>query len=89
MKNKIKLIVLILSLILVLSLFAQDTASQNNENSNNRQVNNSKFDVMLKPVHHCYVPRRKTVISMEKYQETIDLDKKIRESNKLLYKDMK
>jgi len=36
-------------------------------------------------LHHKCMARRRTVLSLERFQENIDLDKKLKTSNEMLY----
>ncbi len=40
---------------------------------------------LSKPVHHSFMPRRQTVISLERFDEDIDLDSKLKTANEMLY----
>jgi len=89
MKNK-KLIIYLFIIILILSvpLIAQ-ISNENGRSEDLQQPQNAdslNYETKLKiiPGHHVYLPRRQTVISLKRFEEEINLDKKIKQSNQLL-----
>lgn len=77
-KKIIRFLLLILIVLAIVLAFAQNTTPQ-------IDYQNSFSASVMRPRHHACMARRETVISMDRFQEGLDLDKKIKNSNKLLY----
>jgi hypothetical protein len=90
MKNKLPLILIIIILLSVAALIAQIPAqgtpppAQPALNSQATVKPLLKRDIS-KPLHHSCMARRRTVLSLDRYQEDLDLDKKLKTSNEMLY----
>jgi hypothetical protein len=88
MKNRLRLILIILFTAFLLIAFAQNTLPDNplpSTTPSSMTPQSSLQQDQNRPLHHSYLPRRQTVISLERFQEDIDLNKKLLESNKMLY----
>ena len=90
MKNKLPLALIIIFLLTVAVLIAQIPAqvtpppSQPALNPQTAVKPLLKRDIS-KPSHHNCMARKLTVLSLERFQENIDLDKKLKTSNEMLY----
>ena len=89
MKNK-KLIIYLFIIFLILSIPLIAQISNEIERSENlqqpRNADSLNYETRLKiiPDHHMYLPRRQTIISLKRFEEEINLDKIIKQSNQLL-----
>lgn len=62
------------------SIPVQDT------NADSVQIETKPLDsILIQPVQHAFLPRRQTIISLQKFDEEIKLDKIIKQSNRMLY----
>ncbi|MCF7918285.1 MAG: hypothetical protein K9N06_00045 [Candidatus Cloacimonetes bacterium] len=79
-------------LLLILSLFWLSAAAQNQSpaipNTNPEPLSAAaagQTAKLIRPQHHVLMPRRQTRLQFNRFQEKIDLDDKLKKSNKLLY----
>ncbi|MCF7912562.1 MAG: hypothetical protein K9M99_08545 [Candidatus Cloacimonetes bacterium] len=90
MKNKLALALVIIFLLTANALIAQNPQpgtpppAQPAVNPQAAVKPLLKHD-FSKPLHHNCMARRRTVLSLARYQENIDLDKKLKTSNEMLY----
>lgn len=89
MKNKLSKALIIIFLFTVLALSAQ--IPQNTPPPTQPTLNpQASVKPLLKrdasqPAHHICMARKRTVLSLERFQENIDLEKKLKTSNEMLY----
>lgn len=83
MKNKKRIIIITILFLIAIAVFAQNLLTP----SPVSETQNSEFPLMskTKPVHHAEMPRKKTYLKFDRFQQDVDFEKKLKTSNKLLY----
>jgi hypothetical protein len=85
--NKLKHSLIIILILCSTSLLAQniDSATTSDSPQITQIKPDNKLNSFSRPRHHAFLPRKSTVISLERFQENIDLDEKLKKSNEMLY----
>lgn len=93
MNKKLQLLFTLIILLIALALIAQNTiepaAPARPQSAAQESIKPLPPRDFNRPAHHFCIPRRRTVISLERYQENIDLDQKLKTSNEMLYQEAK
>ncbi|MDP8220401.1 MAG: hypothetical protein P9X26_03580 [Candidatus Stygibacter frigidus] len=92
MNKKLQLILILFILVIAFALIAQNTIEV--IPAKPPSITQDSIKPLLprdinRPGHHFCIPRRRTVISLDRYQENIDLDQKLKTSNEMLYREAK
>ncbi len=93
MNKKLQLLLILIILAITIALIAQNTIEPvipaRPSSVTQESIKPLPPRDFNRPAHHFCIPRRRTVISLDRYQENIDLDQKLKTSNEMLYREAK
>jgi len=93
MNKKLQLLTMLIIVLIATALIAQNTIEPvipaKPSSINQESIKPLPARDFNRPHHHFCIPRRRTVISLDRYQENIDLNQKLKTSNEMLYREIK